>query len=172
MALNPKRKRFAQEYLKDLVGSDAAVRAGYSPGRAKQTASDLLADPDVQAYVAKLQAERAKRCEITADMVLAEYAKLAFLDPRKFFDEHGNLIDIHKLPAEVAAALAGMDVSVERVGEGEQGKPQFAMVRKIKFVDKKGTLDSLARHLGMFIDKVEHSGSVTSPLIVNLRRGG
>jgi len=168
MALTKRRKRFAQEYIVDLVGSDAAVRAGFSESRAKQTAYELLNDPDVQAYVAKLQAERSKRCEVTADMVLDEYAKLAFLDPRQFFDENGNLLDVHKLPPDVAAALAGMDVVMERMGEDEKGKPVYAAVRKIKFVDKKGALDSVARCLGMFKDKMDHTssdGSMTPTVI-------
>lgn len=168
MALTARQKRFAQEYVKDLIGSEAAMRAGYSPKRAKQTSRDLLTDPAVQGYVAKLQAEKAKRCEIEADRVLAEYAKLAFLDPRKFFDEHGNLIPIPKLPPEVAAALAGMDVTTERVGYDEEGKPQFAAVRKIKFADKKGALDSVARCLGMFKDKMELS--VDESLAEQVRR--
>jgi phage terminase small subunit len=155
MAMNTKRKRFAQEYVVDLNGTAAAERAGYRSTRAKQTACDLLADPDVQAYVQELREAQAKRCEITADMVLAEYAKLAFLDPRRFFDDYGNLLPVHQLSADVAAALAGMDVAMERVGFDDEGKPILGQIRKIKFSDKKGALDSVARCLGMFKDKME-----------------
>jgi len=153
MALTAKKKRFAQEYVVDLNGTAAAIRAKYPERSARSRASKLLAEPEIQAYVQQLQAEKAKRCAIDADRVLAEYGKLAFLDPRRFFDEAGNLIPVHQLPPDVAAALAGMDVVMERVGEDEKGKPLYAAVRKVKFADKKGALDSVARHLGMFIDR-------------------
>lgn len=46
--LNPKQKRFVDEYLVDLNGAAAAVRAGYSPGCAKVTASRLLTRANVR----------------------------------------------------------------------------------------------------------------------------
>lgn len=49
--LTPKRKRFADEYLVDCNGTQAAIRAGYSEKSSGTTASKLLADPDVRAYI-------------------------------------------------------------------------------------------------------------------------
>lgn len=48
--LTAKQKRFVQEWLVDLCGTRAAVRAGYSEKSAANTASRLMKDPDVQAY--------------------------------------------------------------------------------------------------------------------------
>ena len=39
--LTPKQKRFVAEYLKDFNGTQAAIRAGFSPKRAAETAYDL-----------------------------------------------------------------------------------------------------------------------------------
>lgn len=103
---------------------------------------------------------RSKRTEISQDRVLQEYAKLAFLDPSRFYDDKGSLIPIHELPKDVSACIAGMDIVTEKIGKNEEGKPEFATVRKIKLVDKKGALDSVARHLGMFNDKLNLSGSL------------
>jgi len=108
----------------------------------------------VEARVKQLRSELAKRNDITQDQVLAEYAKLAFLDPRKFYDEEGNLISIHKLPADVAATLTSMDVQTIFTKDGDS----VDTLKKIKFADKKAALDSVAKHLGMFIEKVEHTG--------------
>lgn len=164
MPLAARHARFVEEYLVDLNATEAYVRSG---GKARGKAANVtacrwMAREDVQEAIKVAMAKRSERTGITQDMVLEEYAKLAFLDPRRFFDEHGNLIDVHKLPADVAAALGAMDVTVEKVSENEEGKPQFAMVRKIKFADKKGALDSVARCLGMFKDKIglEHSGKI------------
>lgn len=48
--LGEKQKRFVREWLIDMNGTRAAVRAGYSEKSAANTASRLMKDPDVQAY--------------------------------------------------------------------------------------------------------------------------
>lgn len=48
--LTAKQKRFVQEWMVDLCGTRAAIRAGYSEKSAANTASRLMKDPDVQAY--------------------------------------------------------------------------------------------------------------------------
>ena len=48
--LSEKQRRFVREWLVDMNGTRAAVRAGYSEKSAANTASRLLKDPDVQAY--------------------------------------------------------------------------------------------------------------------------
>lgn len=53
MALTDKQKRFCDEYLIDLNATQAAIRAGYSPKTAEQTASRLLRNVKVQEYIAK-----------------------------------------------------------------------------------------------------------------------
>lgn len=68
--LTPQQDLFCREYLVDLNGSKAALRAGYSPKAASQQGSYLLALPKVQARVQMLMDERAQRLNITADVVL------------------------------------------------------------------------------------------------------
>ena len=48
--LTAKQKRFVQEWMVDLCGTRAAIRAGYSEKSAANTASRLMKDPAVQAY--------------------------------------------------------------------------------------------------------------------------
>jgi len=48
--LSEKQRRFVREWLVDMNGTRAAVRAGYSEKSAANTASRLMKDPDVQAY--------------------------------------------------------------------------------------------------------------------------
>lgn len=155
--LTPRQRTFADEYLIDLNATAAYKRAGYvaEGNSAEVNASRLLSNAKVSEYIAERMRAREQRTEITQDRVLQEYAKIAFLDPRRFYDENGALIPVQKLPADVAAALSAMEVVVERNGTNEDGSPAFADVKKIKFSDKKGALDSVARHLGMFIDRSE-----------------
>lgn len=48
--LGEKQKRFVREWLIDMNGTRAAIRAGYSEKSAANTASRLMKDPAVQAY--------------------------------------------------------------------------------------------------------------------------
>lgn len=154
--LTHQQAKFVEEYLVDLNATQAAIRAGYSAKTAEWIGPKLVTKSHVADAIQAEMEARSKRTLITADRVLAEYAKLAFLDPRKFYDDKGCLIPIHELPDDAAACIAGMDVSTERIGKDADGEPEFATVRKIKLVDKKGALDSVARHLGMFNDKVRN----------------
>ena len=156
-SLTAKQAAFVAEYLVDLNATQAAIRAGYSAKTADRIGPDLLGKTCVAESIQKAMQKREARTEITQDRVLQEYAKLAFLDPRRFYDADGNLIDIPNLPADVAAAISGMDIAVEKAGSDESGNPVFAQVRKIKLADKKGALDSVARHLGMFNDKISQT---------------
>jgi phage terminase small subunit len=70
MALTPKQEMFCKEYIVDMNGTQAAIRAGYSAKTANEQASDLLAKPNIKQYVQSLMDERSKRTEINADYVL------------------------------------------------------------------------------------------------------
>ena len=68
--LTPKQAAFVQEYLKDLNGTQAAIRAGYSKKTANEQAARLLANASVQAAVTKGREKLAAKAEVTAERVL------------------------------------------------------------------------------------------------------
>lgn len=78
--LTAKQQRFCDEYLIDLNATQAAIRAGYSPGTAEQAASRLLTIVKVSDEIAREMAERSKRTGINQDRVVKELAKLAFVN--------------------------------------------------------------------------------------------
>jgi hypothetical protein len=62
-----KQARFVAEYIKDLNGLQAAIRAGYSPKTAAMQASRLLTKDNVKSLIQDAQARSMQRAEITAD---------------------------------------------------------------------------------------------------------
>jgi phage terminase small subunit len=173
MALTPKQQRFVDEYLVDLNGTQAAIRAGYSERTARQIADQNMSKLVIKAEIQKRMKSRSERTEITQDMVLRELAKIGFSDIRKVVrwgetmvrmvdsDEEGAedmvpyhglaLIDSTEVDDDTAAAIA-------EVSQGRDGL-------KVKLHDKKGALVDIGRHLGMFKDKVEMSGPNGAPLL-------
>lgn len=157
--LTPKQKRFCDEYLIDLNATQAAIRAGYSKKTARFIATENLTKPNIQAYLEKRMRKREERTEITQDRVLKEFAKIAFLDPRNFFNEDGSPKKMNELDNDTAAALAGMDVLEEYEGYGD-ARIFVGYTKKYKIADKLKALESLGRHLGLFNDKTEITGTV------------
>jgi hypothetical protein len=105
---------FVREYLVDLNGRQAAIRAGYSPQSARFTASELLAKTDVQETVAKAMAERGERTGITADRVLQRFWAIATADPNELIELrrcccrycYGKNHRYQRTPSEMAEAIA------------------------------------------------------------------
>jgi phage terminase small subunit len=69
--LTPRQQRFIAEYVKDLNGTQAAIRAGYSERSAAEQAYQLLQKTSVQEAVAKSSRQHMLRAGITAQDVIA-----------------------------------------------------------------------------------------------------
>jgi phage terminase small subunit len=78
--LNYRQKRFVAEYASSLNATESAVKAGYSQKSARQLGAQLLTNMSIQKAVARTQARRLTRADITAERVLAELASVGFSD--------------------------------------------------------------------------------------------
>lgn len=149
--LNPRYQRFVDEFVADSNGTQAAIRAGYSERTAAQQASRLLKNVKIAAAIAEARKTVAERLGITAERVLTEYARLAFFDIRKAFDDEGRLKSIHDLDDDTAAAISGIETEDLYEGKGES-REHVGRLHKIKHSDKKAALDSIAKHIGLLKD--------------------
>lgn len=67
-----KHEKFCQEYIVDLNGTQAAIRAGYKEANAASQASTLLRNPNILARVGELRKEQRERLALNADFVVLE----------------------------------------------------------------------------------------------------
>lgn len=81
--LTPKQLRFVKEYMIDLNGTQAAIRAGYSAKTANEQAAQLLAKLSIQAAISAEREKQQERTEITADRVLREAWSILTADARE-----------------------------------------------------------------------------------------
>lgn len=154
--LTPRQAAFIQEYLVDLNATQAAIRAGYSERTARATGAENLTKPDIAAAIQAAQEARAERLQIDADTVLQEIAKLAYVNMRDFIRITPNgdaYIDLSDLTRDQAAALA--EITVEDFLDGRSEDAREVRRVKIKLADKKGSLELLGKHLGLFTDRVD-----------------
>lgn len=144
---------FCKEYLIDLNAYKAAIRANYSPKAADRVGPRLLLIPKIAKYIKKAMDERAKRLEINADRVLQELACIGFSDITnytKWDDGKITVINSQELSQDATRCVA----EVNKVGR----------VVKVKLHDKVAALDKIARHLGMFNDKLNIGGQPGNPI--------
>lgn len=103
--------------------------------------------------------------DITQERILQEIANIAFLDPAELFDDNGNVLPVHSMKPYVRRTLGSMEITTEYEGKGES-KKEVGYTNKIKFLDKKSSLELLMKNKGMLTEKVEHSGNVGGVLLV------
>lgn len=75
--LTDKQEKFCQEYLIDLNGTQAAIRAGYSKKTAKQVASENLTKLDVIARLRELNKKIEERTEISQEWVRKRFKEIS-----------------------------------------------------------------------------------------------
>lgn len=154
--MTPKIERFAREYLIDLNGTQAAIRAGYSARTAGAQAHMLLKKLEVQALITKLRQESAERLDLTRDKMIQQYQRIGFSDVRKLFDAYGQIKPVTDLDDDTAAAIQGIDVEVRQI-DGPDAPP--VPVIKVRLADRKAALDSIMKAQGWNEpEKHEHTG--------------
>ena len=151
--LTEKQATFVQEYLIDLNATQAAIRAGFSPGSAARYAVELLNKTHVAEAIRKAMQERNQRVEISQDRILEELSRIAFGDLRDavtWGPSGVSLKDSTVLTDEQAAAIAEVGETVTKDGGST----------RIKRHDKVKALELLMRHKGMLNDKLNINGEL------------
>ena len=144
--LSAKQQLFVDEYLIDLNATQAYIRAGYKNfDSAGVEANKTLNIPKVRAAVDAALAERSRRTGINQDRVVEELAKLAFVKASDVIDVNTATVLPDAKPEDLACIQS---VKIKRTTKGKSTIEE----REVRFYDKKGSLELLGRHLGMFRD--------------------
>jgi len=165
VSLTAKQKRFVDEYLVDLNATQAAIRAGYSAKTARSVGSENLTKPDIAAAIEKRQKRLADKYEVNQERIVAELARIGFANMQDYMragSDGDPYLDFSGLTRDQAAALAEVTVEDFKDGRGEDARD----VRRVKFKlhDKRAALVDLGKHLGMFKERVEHTGPNGGPI--------
>lgn len=138
--LTDRQAAFVDEYIVDLNGTQAALRAGFSPKSAAMHAVRMLRNEKIAAAIREAMQLREKRTRVTADRVLIEIERLAMWDPADVADVKSPE-EIKNLPEEVRRAIVGWTWTKDG---------RFV----IKLAKERG-LEMLARHHSLFNDKLD-----------------
>lgn len=157
--LTPKQRRFCEEYITDLNGTQAAIRAGYSERTATVVASENLTKPNVQSYIKQLQSEIQERNRITIDELVQALASFVRLDPKDLFDDNGLVKSLNDMPENARKCITELKLMEISSVDGPIG-----MMKTIKLTSKLEAIEKLMKHLGGYEkdneQKKQDSGTV------------
>lgn len=142
-----KQQRFIQEYLVDLNGTQAAIRAGYSPHTAVKQASRLLTKADIKRAIESGKKKLADAIQMDRRRILEELTVLASVNVNDIWDFSGRkpkLRPAHQIPPNARRAISSIEITGNAV--------------KVKLWDKHKALALLAQHIGLL--KEIHEGTV------------
>ena len=169
--LTDKQELFAREYLKDLNATQAAIRAGYSEKTANEQASRLLANVNVQNFVAELKASRIEQTGIDAAYVLRRLVEIDQMDATDILDDEGGLLPISAWPKVWRTSLSGLDLNRLRMAGKNDKEDIETTIQKIKWPDKVKNLELLGKHVDVqaFKEniKTEVTGANGGPIVTS-----
>ena len=160
LKINPRQQRFVEEYCIDLDGRRAALAAGYVGSYANypaEAANRLLRNPVVRAELATRKEHQLQRAELSASTVLDQLRALSMIDMRDFFDDDGVLKPPSRWSVDMGRAVVSFDTVKKNVTSGD-GKSDD--VFRVRLADKVRSLEMLAKHFGLLVDRVDHSGAI------------
>ena len=139
--LTPKASVFLEHYFANGFNADAAARAaGFA------SAQIGLGSPGVREAIDLHKALAAERVGLTSDYLLATLKSFIDFDVAELYAEDGADLPVRQLPAHVRKAIAALE-------HNQWG-------RKVKATDKLGAVTLAMKHLGLLVERVEHSGEV------------
>jgi phage terminase small subunit len=156
--LTIRQQLFVQEYLIDLNGKQAAIRAGYSPRVAEVQASQNLRLPKVQAALTQAMADRAQKIEVRAEDVLREIALLSHSNIEHYrIDDYG---EVHLRPGAPPDAMKAVASLRKKILHTEAGT---LYETEIRLWNKPTSVRMAAEHLGLLLPT-----QAASPTTVNV----
>lgn len=137
-------RRFAGEYLLDFKVDKAATRAGCSTGQGQA----FLADPRVQSIINDQKRRASDRVNIGVDYVLEKYRRIIEVSPVDYFNTGNG---------------RGLKPYADLTDEERDGLKSIKFTANgpaIETHSKTDALKAIGQFLGMFVEKVEHSGAI------------
>jgi len=157
--LTDKQRCFVDEYMIDLNGTQAAIRAGYSPKTAQEQASRLIKNKHVKEALDIARAKRAAKAAVDAEYVLIRLKEVAERC-------------LQQKPVQVFDKTERCMVQAKEEVIDEDGNVKEAGVYQFDSVGANKSLELIGKHLGMFEDKFKMTGDLSLNIKVDYGDGG
>ena len=150
--ITEKRKKFCYEYMKDFSGKYAAIRAGYKANNAEMTASKMLKDERVWAFLKTLKDKANKILEISHQDMLMRLKNWIESDITETIGL--TPLQIKELPIELKRLITEYkhkkQYYVPKKGADPDSLIGVVELIELKFVSKEKAVDMVNRHIGFY----------------------
>ncbi|OIR02609.1 terminase small subunit [mine drainage metagenome] len=148
---------------------ESAIRAGLSQKTAGAQATRLMKNPVVQEMLRVRQAALSEKYQLSTERTLLEIARIAYADPRRFFNEDGSLKGIGELDDDTAATLASVEIEQNFEGRGVD-RQLIGFTKKIKVWDKNAALEKAMKFHGLYELDNRQKGEGLAALLAQLEK--
>jgi len=129
--LTPKQQRFIAEYLVDLNGTQAAIRAGYSAKTARAIACENLKKPALAAKLRRHSVAKKIRTLTRKLNVWRALERVAYAEIDGIYDDQGRIKHPSEWPREAWDGIKDFEIT-ETPGFDSKGRPCIHHKTKIK----------------------------------------
>lgn len=142
MAISAQQRKWANEYLKDFNGTEAAIRAGYTEKSAHNTAWRLRKNEEMQEYLRKRMDARL----MSADEAMMHLTRIGRAPQHEAMEAYGY--DMARIAREYADLVRKIKIT-----EGKLGGKTITL----EFYDRKDALKTILQANG----KIDKPGDVS-----------
>lgn len=177
--VSDKHRLFAMHYALTENAEQSAKDAGFTASTARKKAYRWVGKSRQESYypdlfdlvehirTTQIQPKLQQKFNITSDRVLNELARIGFSDIRKFYNDDNSLKAVKDLDDDCAAVVSSIEVDeIWEYDPVEERRKQTGETKKLKMNDKKGSLELLGRHLGLWKDNANDQPPTAVTLIV------
>lgn len=149
--LTPKVERFCQLYVVYLNGARAARESGYSERSAKEQASMLLTNPNVQSRIVELQHTGVQQFNVMKQHLAGILMDIANAKIEDITDpDTGSILPVDQWPEHMKRVISGIESD-----ELYAGSIPVGLKRKVKMSDRTKAVELLNKMFGFNMpDKV------------------
>jgi phage terminase small subunit len=152
--LTDKQKIFIAEYCNNgFNATQAAIKAGYSEGTARQIASDNLSKAYIKQAIKDYLDEILSQYKNTLEYEIIQTYKIrAFYNTEDIIDHEGKLVvkELKEL-GELTRCIDGIETTINTQGIEN---------RKVKLANRESALEKLSTYMGLLKQELVHSGSI------------
>lgn len=142
--LTNQQNRFCSEYLTDINGKQAAIRAGYSPKTAESQASRLLTNVKVKTRIIELQKVLQEKTEVTQEKIINNILKgiaisegsephlVTIKTTNKAGKEESKTVEVFK--TDLPNFFKGNDMLMKHLGLYEKDNRQKDAIQQVEII--------------------------------------
>lgn len=147
--LTQKQLSFINEYLVDGNGTQAAIRAGYSPKTARSIAAENLKKPRIAGTIERYKLQALEYADEDRGRIVQMLARLAFADIPEIFYPNGSLKHPKVWPRQILDRInfAKSNAKLKRAAKGRRrAKTSDMDDERIKIL---GAMENYLRRRGL-----------------------